>query len=357
MKSKLPEGVYKRKDSQFLWIRFTNRKGEEVRRSTKQFDPKKAKKMLAKAITEDVMAVHFPSHKFDSVIFKDLLDGWEEHLGDRITKNKLQYIISEIREKFGECKARSITSEDIMKYLQEKKELSASSLNHRRTVLNSVFGWAIKWKLYDDNPVSAIPQFKEPPGRQRLMSLEELSQLLDYSEKNDTELYVFLKIATISALRKGEILQRRFREVGLNENPHIRVPESKNGYSKMIPLTKDVVDAIKRLPSYRESEYLFPSKPTTRFPEPEQPFMWDIGPRFRKACKQIDPPIEELRVHDLRHFTASLLLMAGVSEEIVRKLTGHRSRELERYQHLSPEFRRKTVEVISKVMHEIRHVN
>jgi hypothetical protein len=36
---------------------------------------------------------------------------------------------------------------------------------------------------------------------------------------------------------------------------------------------------------------------------------------------------------------ASVLLMQGIPGDVVRKITGHRSRELERYQHLSPLFR------------------
>jgi hypothetical protein len=37
----------------------------------------------------------------------------------------------------------------------------------------------------------------------------------------------------------------------------------------------------------------------------------------------------------------------GVPDPIVRKLTGHRSRELERYQHLTPEVRARTVNLIA----------
>jgi hypothetical protein len=46
--------------------------------------------------------------------------------------------------------------------------------------------------------------------------------------------------------------------------------------------------------------------------------------------------IEDVRIHDLRHTGPSVLLMQGISGDVVRKITGHRSRGLERYQHLSP---------------------
>jgi hypothetical protein len=40
--------------------------------------------------------------------------------------------------------------------------------------------------------------------------------------------------------------------------------------------------------------------------------------------------------------------MQGIPGDVVRKITGHRSRELERYQHLSPVFRAQTVDVVTR---------
>ncbi len=74
--------------------------------------------------------------------------------------------------------------------------------------------------------------------------------------------------------------------------------------------------------------------------------MWDIGKRFRAIC--LEAKIEDFRIHDLRHCGPSILLARGVPDGIVRKLTGHRSKELERYQHLSEEVKRQTVDLIAE---------
>ena len=42
--------------------------------------------------------------------------------------------------------------------------------------------------------------------------------------------------------------------------------------------------------------------------------------------------------------------MQDIPGDVVRKITGHRSRELERYQHLSPAFRAQTVDLIAQVL-------
>jgi hypothetical protein len=62
--------------------------------------------------------------------------------------------------------------------------------------------------------------------------------------------------------------------------------------------------------------------------------------------------IQPLRIHDLRHFAASTLTGAGVEDNIIGLLTGHKSRELRRYQHLREELKRRTVDLIAGVPKE-----
>jgi integrase len=150
-------------------------------------------------------------------------------------------------------------------------------------------------------------------------------------------------------MRKGELLARQWTEVSLDAGvPHIRIPRTKNGHSKTVPLPEVAVEALRLLPSYERREYLFPSTPTGRHPSPQKPYVWDLGPRFRTVRDEAG--IKGLRIHDLRHAGPSILLELGVADGIVRKLTGHRSRELERYQHLSPELRKHTVELIAQAL-------
>ena len=45
---------------------------------------------------------------------------------------------------------------------------------------------------------------------------------------------------------------------------------------------------------------------------------------------------------------ATILFLRRIPEAIIRKLTGHRSRELEHYEHLSPLMKQQTVEMIAE---------
>ncbi len=104
------------------------------------------------------------------------------------------------------------------------------------------------------------------------------------------------------------------------------------------------------VPSYGHHEYVFPAKSNPRFSGNfKKPHAWDLGKRFRRVAEAVG--ITELRIHDLRHFTASTLTSAGVADNIISLLTGHKSRELRRYQHLREDLKR-VGRLIAKTLEE-----
>jgi len=118
-----------------------------------------------------------------------------------------------------------------------------------------------------------------------------------------------------------------------------------------LPLSQIVIEVIRNLPSFGRDEYLFPAKPNVRYKENfSKPYVWDIGKRFRRICKLAK--VSNLRIHDLRHYATTVLFIKGIPDSIISKMTGHRSRELKRYQHLSPLFKQQTVELIAQDLEE-----
>jgi integrase len=161
------------------------------------------------------------------------------------------------------------------------------------------------------------------------------------------ELQGFIILAACTGMRGGKILPRKWSEVGVDEEfPFIYAAKTKNKRPKRLPLPGLCVLALRQLPSYGTHEYLFPAKPNPRFKgDFKKPHAWDLGKRFRRVCKNAG--ITDLRIHDLRHFATTMLFIEGVADAIIRKMTGHRSEELERYKHFSPTFKAQTVELIA----------
>jgi len=348
---KLPKGIHVH-ESGSVYICYKNEHGKIIRENTHQTDIKAAELMLAQARTDVAMKRRFASLTFESVKFIDLFNEWWSNHGSR-TRSKFQYRTPRVIGRFKNLKAREITPDSVRAFLADLRTegLAASSINQCRTILCSVFNYAIRFEKYDKNPVSVVPQEREPPGRDRFPEPEEIVEMIRVcEEKGDLELKAFLVLAPTTGMRKGEILARRWSDIDIDSaNPCIYVRQTKNDEPKRIQLPEMAVEALRALPSYGHHEFVFPAKPNPRFKGNfKRPHAWDFGKRFRRVAKLAG--VEALRIHDLRHFAASTLTGAGIEDNIISLLTGHKSRELRRYQHLREELKRKTVDLIAGVL-------
>jgi len=349
---KLPKGVFQRnKSSPQLWISYINEEGKRIKEAAGTTDPELAVRVRNQklALVEEHRLI--PTRKFESITVGEIIDfWWERHAKHR--NNKFEYRLFRL-ERFRPMKARKLSPEmvqDFLAELTEVEKLSPASVNHYRTILNSAFNFAVRWKKYDDNPVTPIPQVPEREPRDRFVEVSELAALIEQCQmENDLELQAFIVLAACTGMRKGEILPRKWSEVAVDDEfPYIYTARTKNGRPKRLPLPGLAVYALRQLPSYGKHEYLFPARPNVRFREVEKfsrPHAWDLGKRFRRICTKAK--ISDLRIHDLRHFATTMLFIEGVADAIIRKMTGHRSEELERYKHLSPAFKQQTVELIA----------
>jgi integrase len=349
----LPKGIHVH-ESGSVYICYKNEQGKIIRENTHQTDVRAAELMLAQARTDVAMKTRFTSLSFESVKFIDLFNDWWSNHGSR-TRSKFEYRTPRVLSRFDKKKAREINPDAVRGFLADLREegLAASSINQCRTILCSVFNYAIRFEKHDKNPVSVVPQEKEPPGRDRFPEPEEIVAMIQVcDEKGDLELKAFLVLAPTTGMRKGEILSRRWSDIDLDSgNPCIYVRQTKNDAPKRIQLPDMAVAALRALPSYGHHEYVFPAKPNPRFKgDFKRPHAWDFGKRFRRVAKLAG--IQPLRIHDLRHFAASTLTGAGVEDNIIGLLTGHKSRELRRYQHLREELKRRTVDLIAGVLKE-----
>ena len=362
MKNKLPKGVYYRnKNSDQLWITYHDENGKKIKESGHTTEPDVAKAFRDKRLVQVAERKLIPTRQYEAITVGEILDFWWERHGK--FKRGFHYKMKRL-EKFRKIKARKFPPEMIDDFLKDlSKTLSPSSVNHYRTILNSSFNFAIKWKKYDDNPVRVIPQIPEREARDRFVEVSELAALLEQCQKEkDFELQGFITLAACTGLRKTAILSRKWSEVQLDVDfPYIHLPkkDSKNKRSNRLPLPNLCVRVLKQLPSYGNHEYLFPARPNVRFKDVEKfqkLHAWDIGKRFRRIRDLAG--ISDLRIHDLRHFATTMLFMEGVADAIIRKMTGHRSDELERYKHFSPEFKKQTTELIAgKLLEELEGTN
>ena len=146
------------------------------------------------------------------------------------TRSRFEYGLPRIRQHVENLRARDVTPDAVESLLKELEAvgLAPSSVNQHRTILNSIFNFAVKREKYDRNPVSAVPHRKEPPGRDRFLTPEEFHRLAAEC-RADPQLDAFLWLAVTTGARKGDILSRLWRDVQIEGvAPHLYVPRTKN---------------------------------------------------------------------------------------------------------------------------------
>ena len=142
-------------------------------------------------------------------------------------------------------------------------------------------------------------------------------------------------------MRKSEITSLTRSQINLNKRT-ILLLDTKNSSARTVPLSTkafQVIDAALNHPtSPVDSNLIFagePGKDGSRKP-------YVINRVWSNALKRAE--ITKFRFHDLRHEATSRFVEAGLSDQEVASITGHKSMQmLKRYTHL------RTEDLVSKI--------
>lgn len=212
--------------------------------------------------------------------------------------------------------------------------ISASTVRLELALLSHLFTIAIQeWRTgLTYNPVASIRKPKAPKGRDRRITRDEETRLLTECRMcSNPFLEKVVIVAIETAMRKGEILQLRRRDVNL-EGRVAFLPDTKNGTARTVPLTRRAALALR--------EAL--ESPVPRPSGCELVFFGEKGGayNFEEAWERAreNARIVGLRFHDLRHEAVSRLVEAGLGDQEVAAISGHKSMQmLRRYTHLRAE--------------------
>jgi integrase len=242
---------------------------------------------------------------------------------------------------------RSITAATAEKYVTVRlaSGAQASTINREMTVLKHMLRRAVAWEFLGRNPfldnqgrlVEGLKPLKEPAGRTRFLSLEEVDRLLaacDFeaspSELTKGYLRAFIMVALNTGMRRNEVLSLTKRSVDWT-NRVASLFETKNGEPRHVYLNGAAYEALKALPARIDDDRLFPFKPH------------QVTMAFHPAVKRAG--IENLRLHDMRHTFASYQAMSGVQGRGLQALLGHKDARMTlRYAHLSDAYLKAAVD-------------
>ncbi len=256
-------------------------------------------------------------------------------------------ILIHLKEHFKGETLQSIGPEKVARYMAERRaDVSPSTVNRARACLMTLFNKAVEWGRSETNPIAKIKKFKEPPGRERILTADESDRLIKSASESIRPVLI---TALHTGMRRGEILSLRWPDLDFPRRV-IFIKNSKSGKPRKIPMSDPVYKALHDLP--RVSEFVFYNRKT-------KTNIKDIKNRFHEACRKAkkdpkdtkDPGIVGLRFHDLRHTAASMMIKGGVPLVTVSKFLGHSSIQMTmRYVHETPEDMRLAVDRLAEML-------
>jgi len=265
----------------------------------------------------------------------------------------------------GGIRLSDLTAGDVAAFLQDLRSstprrkgapaLSEQSIKRAFRVLFSALAHAVELGLVVKNAAARVPRSARPRPVQKEMkvwSVDELRTFLDAT--SDDRLHSMFVLAATSGLRRSEILGLRWTDIDLATGTlavrRARVAagydvfegETKSGRSRLVRIPEGTVAALRRHRSAQLEERLAWGSSwtdtgyvvTREDGLPLHPH--SLTDAFERRVRAIDVPV--IRLHDLRHTCATLLLQAEVHPKVVQEMLGHSSIAitLDIYSHVVP---------------------
>ena len=231
----------------------------------------------------------------------------------------------------GDRSAWAITPEELARagVAMLENGYSPSTVNRNLSQIGSIYRWAKRQMLTPAGFISpTISQHRYPePIRRVDLSDEEATRLLTGALAfRDRRFAVLVRLLIETGARRGEICERRWSSIDL-EACSIEVLQTKTGKPRMLFFSEECAALMRRVwPNRKPEHLLFESR---RAPGATVTFKKN----WEKLASSIGRP--DLRMHDLRHYRAKLLIESGATVAVAAQALGHSSLILHRrYGHL-----------------------
>lgn len=315
-----------------------------------------------------------------------MLELQEKRLGDKVTvdilfdlmmkeekrsRRKISYLTTQennykrhIHNYFSGVDLNKLTYEHIYQFresLKHKKKmqsgttcLSNNTINKITILLSKLFEVGIRSELLNNNPVKKLKKLPVEKKEMNFWSIEEFAKFRELIKEDEKEYELFSLLAFFTGMRQGEILALTWEDVSLrnktihvsktmysvHKTNYINSTKTKAGNryisinSKLTELLKDWKEKqSKLLGKFTDNTNKLQVIQTTPIIVTKNM----INKKFKQILKR-DENLKKIRIHDLRHSHASLLINQGEDYLVVKERLGHASitTTIDTYSHLYP---------------------
>jgi integrase len=212
--------------------------------------------------------------------------------------------------------------------------VSGSTMNRELNLMSHVFAKARQsWSVRIENPVSDVDRPEHAKPRERRIGEDELEAICAASESS--ELRPVLRLAVLTAMRRGEILGMRWEHVDLTTRI-VELQLTKNGEARRVPLPEEAVQIISAVPRPVDDQGKVVKTGRIFTSEPHSLSTAMRRARKRARDRYVAQCIEDgidadpkyllnVRLHDGRHEATSRLVEGGADQMTTAKILGHKS--------------------------------
>lgn len=255
-------------------------------------------------------------------------------------------------------------------HMRKRGGLSAQTVLHIHRVLSEALGQAVRWQMIAVNPALAV----QPPRAKRPELTIPDAQTVEriVTTAAETTIYIAVLLAASTGMRRGEILGLRWTEVDL-EQGLVRVvrtyQRSRRGLEfvdpktdrarRTIALPAFAVEALRHHHSEQGARKLRAGAAWHDFNlvvelgdgRPVDPS--EFSRKFATIVKKTGAG--RVRLHDMRHAFATMLLNSGVHPKIASEALGHSTVgiTLDTYSHVLPNMQAKAAAAIQEALGHI----
>lgn len=330
-------GLYRRKDSNVWWFTITY-KGKRIREPLKTDNKKLAERVYAKILIDMVEDRYF--EKPDSVAMAEVIDRYMKEISPlrEGSHERNKQTVKHLKAFLGETLLENVTPSLLSQYKSLRLQthtkkgafISPSTVRKELSFLRQVFNVAIdEWELCKETPVKkVIKSLPQDEKRVRYVTPEE-AQKLRFTIPDWLRPIVITACQT--GLRRGNLINLALHQLDFTAS-RIVIGKTKNGDPLGISMTKMVKETLLNVIKARcvTGPYVFCDEKGKRY-SPSQ-----VSMAFKRACKRAG--VENLRLHDLRHDFATLMLRKRKNLVEVQHAMGHKDPRMTlRYAHLLPD--------------------
>jgi integrase len=357
-------GVYEReRGSNIWWVRHVD--GDGVLHREKVGAKSDAINLYRKRKNQARVGEKLPDNlrRGRVVHFAELADDFKKYsLANNEGHANDSYRCEQLKAAFGERPAEAIPIDAFRNWF-DNQEWQPGTFNRTRTVLFSIYRLGAENNKVTVNPAKLLKRKRVCDDRVRFLNqFPPLPTDIDYLKRLETEEARLRAVIAqgwpehmeefVIAINTGMRRKEQYSRIDWScvdlARKDLRVPQSKNGLGRHIPLNPEARAAFQRQLERQIGDGPIPITPNGPI------FVGKSGERllgarhwFLRATRKAG--VADFTWHDLRHTFASRLAMADVDVRTIAELLGHRGLCMTmRYTHLAPEHKLVAVERLSR---------